>query len=141
MLKQQFLMAWKIKFISDNGLFKYAYGNNQQTRTKPEAALQKPLSLIYLLIKYLTNYFILRSVRRRSTQKVGDTSSIFFYLLCFTGLGHNQFKSYSNFAEVVDFAYWWRGIGKGLFMQSANEACHNMPIPAVGCSTETVVIC
>ena len=27
---------------------------------------------------------------------------------------HHWFKSYSDFAKVVNFAYWWSCIGKGL---------------------------
>ena len=32
------------------------------------------------------------------------------------------FKSYSDFAERVFFAYWWSFIGKGLRLQSAQQA-------------------
>ena len=35
----------------------------------------------------------------------------------------NWFKSYSDFAELVDFAYWWSFIGKGLRLQPAQQAC------------------
>ena len=31
------------------------------------------------------------------------------------------FKSYGNFAELVDFAYWWSCIGKGLSLQPAHK--------------------
>ena len=33
------------------------------------------------------------------------------------------FKSYNDFAEWVDFAYWWSFIGKGLRLQSGQQAC------------------
>ena len=33
------------------------------------------------------------------------------------------FKSYGDFAEWVDFAYWWSCIGKGLRLQPAQQAC------------------
>ena len=33
------------------------------------------------------------------------------------------FKSYGDFAEWVDFAYWWSFIGKGLHLQPAQPAC------------------
>ena len=36
---------------------------------------------------------------------------------------HHLFKSYGNFAEWVDFAYWWGFIKKGLHMQPAQKAC------------------
>ena len=32
-------------------------------------------------------------------------------------------KSYGDFAEWVDFAYWWSFIGKGLRLQPAQQAC------------------
>ena len=31
--------------------------------------------------------------------------------------------SYSDFAELVDFAYWWRFIWKGLRLQPVQQAC------------------
>ena len=36
---------------------------------------------------------------------------------------HYWFKSYGDFAEWVDFAHWWRFIGKGLRLQPAQQAC------------------
>ena len=36
---------------------------------------------------------------------------------------HNWFKSYSNFAEWVDVASWWRCFGKGLRLQHADQDC------------------
>ena len=36
---------------------------------------------------------------------------------------HYWFKSYGDFVEFVDFAYWWSFIGKGLRLQSAQQAC------------------
>ena len=33
------------------------------------------------------------------------------------------FKSYSNFAEYVDFAFWWSFIEQGLRLQPAQKAC------------------
>ena len=33
------------------------------------------------------------------------------------------FKSYGHFTELVDFAYYWSGIGKGLRLQLAQQAC------------------
>jgi hypothetical protein len=33
------------------------------------------------------------------------------------------FKNYGDFAEWVDFAYWWSFIGKGLRLQPAQQAC------------------
>ena len=36
---------------------------------------------------------------------------------------HNWFKSYGDFAELVDFAHWWSFIGKGLLLQPAQQAC------------------
>ena len=33
------------------------------------------------------------------------------------------FKSYSNFAEWLGFAYWWSFIKKGLRLQPAQQAC------------------
>ena len=36
---------------------------------------------------------------------------------------HYYFKSYDDFAEWVDFAYWWSCIGKGLRLQPAQQAC------------------
>ena len=33
------------------------------------------------------------------------------------------FKSYGDFAEWVDFVYWWSCIGKGLRLQPAQQAC------------------
>ena len=35
---------------------------------------------------------------------------------------HYCFKSYGDFAELVDFAYWWSCIGKGLRLQPAQQA-------------------
>ena len=36
---------------------------------------------------------------------------------------HTWFKSYGDFAELVDFAYWWRCIRKGLQLQPVQQAC------------------
>ena len=36
---------------------------------------------------------------------------------------HQWYKSYGHFTEGVDFAYWWSFIGKGLCLQSAQQAC------------------
>ena len=36
---------------------------------------------------------------------------------------HYWFKSYSDFAEWVDFAHWWSFIRKGLCLQPAQQAC------------------
>ena len=36
---------------------------------------------------------------------------------------HYWFKSYSDFDQLVDFAYWWSCIGKGLRLQSVQYAC------------------
>ena len=33
------------------------------------------------------------------------------------------FKRYGDFAELVDFAFWWIYIGKGLRLQPAQQAC------------------
>ena len=33
-------------------------------------------------------------------------------------------KSYGNFADLVDFAYWWSCIGKGLRLRPAEQACY-----------------
>ena len=38
---------------------------------------------------------------------------------------HYWFKSYSNFAEWVDFAYRWSCIGKGVRLQLAQQVCSN----------------
>ena len=35
------------------------------------------------------------------------------------------FKSYGDFAECVDFAYWWSCIGKGLRLQPLQQAFLN----------------
>ena len=35
------------------------------------------------------------------------------------------FKSYGDFAEWVDVAYWWSFIGKDLRLQPAQQACFN----------------
>ena len=40
-----------------------------------------------------------------------------------TSKSHSWFKSYGDFAERVDFAQWWSFIGKGLRLQSAQQAC------------------
>ena len=32
-------------------------------------------------------------------------------------------QKFGNFAEWVDFAYWWSCIGKGLRLQPAQQAC------------------
>ena len=37
---------------------------------------------------------------------------------------HYWFKSYGDFAEWVDFAYWWNFIGKGLRLQPEQQAFH-----------------
>ena len=36
---------------------------------------------------------------------------------------HYWFKSYGDFAEWLDFAYWWSCIGKGLRLQAVQKAC------------------
>ena len=36
-------------------------------------------------------------------------------------------QSYGDFAEWVDFAYWWSCIWKGLRLQPAQQACFNTP--------------
>ena len=36
---------------------------------------------------------------------------------------HYWFKSYGDFAEWVNFAYWRSFIGKGLLLQPAQQAC------------------
>ena len=38
-------------------------------------------------------------------------------------ISHHWFKRKSNFAEWVDFAYWWSCIWKGLRLQPAQQAC------------------
>ena len=35
----------------------------------------------------------------------------------------HSFKSYSDFVKLMDFAYWWSFIGKGLHLQPAQQAC------------------
>ena len=52
---------------------------------------------------------------------------------CCTGLGHSKcqktpklyhlLKSYGDFAEKVDYAYWWSCIWIGLRLQSMQQAC------------------
>ena len=40
--------------------------------------------------------------------------------------GHHQwFRSNGNFTEGVDMAYWWSCIGKGLRLQTAQQAYLN----------------
>ena len=41
----------------------------------------------------------------------------------FQGDLHYWFKSYGNFAEWMNFAYWWSFIGKDLRRQPAQHAC------------------
>ena len=36
---------------------------------------------------------------------------------------HHWFKSFGEFAEIGDFAYWWSCIRKGLRLKPAQEAC------------------
>ena len=36
---------------------------------------------------------------------------------------HHWLKSYCGFAECLDFAFWYRCIGKGLRLQSAQKVC------------------
>ena len=35
---------------------------------------------------------------------------------------HHWLKSYSDFAELVDFAYWWSCINKGVRLQPEQHA-------------------
>ena len=35
---------------------------------------------------------------------------------------HQWFKSYGRFTDGVDLAYWWSFIGKGLRLQTAQQA-------------------
>ena len=42
---------------------------------------------------------------------------------------HYRFKSYGNFSELVDFAYWWSCIRKGWRLQPVQQACfRNIPL-------------
>ena len=41
---------------------------------------------------------------------------------------HNWFKRNGDFAEWVDFTHWWSFIGKGLFLQPAQQACFLLDI-------------
>ena len=72
------------------------------------------------------------SLRRRHTLTVGDGASL--HKIDYVGRrgdskyqraskSHYWFKSYGNFAEWVNFVYWWRYIGKGLRLQPAQQAC------------------
>jgi hypothetical protein len=36
---------------------------------------------------------------------------------------HYWCKSFADFAQWVDFAFWWSFIGKGLLLQPAQQAC------------------
>ena len=92
------------------------YWSVQQTRAKPGAALQTSLSLIH----WLSHPLVKISLRRRHAQKVKngassqkrnyfrDSKSWRAFKLLY------RVKSYADFAECVDFAYWWSCIRKGL---------------------------
>ena len=43
---------------------------------------------------------------------------------------HHWFKSDGDFADWVDFAYWWSCIGKGLRLQHAQQACYCASVQA-----------
>ena len=73
------------------------------------------------------------SLRRRHALTVADSafSHKIDYVTIFKEIlnpeGHpnriNGSKVTANFAELVDYAYWWSFIGKGLRLQPAQQAC------------------
>ena len=44
---------------------------------------------------------------------------------------NDYFKSYRDFAEYVDFAYWWNCITKDLRLQPVQKACFHFFLPVV----------
>ena len=42
-----------------------------------------------------------------------------------------------DFAELVDFAYWWSCIGKGLHLQPVQQACFTKVRYLIDCSLST----
>ena len=95
-----------------------------QTRAKPGAALRTPPSLIHSLIE---SSFVKISLQCRHAQRVVDGA--LSHKIDWVrksqrpSKSHFWFKSYRDFAELVDFAYWWSCIGKGLRLQPAQQAC------------------
>ena len=75
------------------------------------------------------------ALRRRQAETVRDSSSSYSHIchICNSDKtlsksqralkSHQWFRSYDNFTEGVDLAYWWSCIGKGLRLQPAQQAC------------------
>ena len=69
------------------------------------------------------------SLRRRHALTVADGAfshkidyvTIFQEIVNPKSKSHYWFKSYGNFAELVDFAHRWSFIGKGLHLQACNQ--------------------
>ena len=95
-------------------------GSNKQTLPKPGAALQTPLfdSVIDSLL-VCENIFTTppRPNGWRCYNFQGNSKSQR------ASKSHYWFKSYGDFPEWVDFAYWWSCIGKGLLLQPRKQAC------------------
>ena len=98
------------------------YSNIQQTREKPGAALQTPLSLTDLLIdlvilqlKYL---YGATKPKRLKMVVLPQKQTILHFFRNSKSLRASKslywFQSYGNFDELVDFAYQWSCIRKGL---------------------------
>ena len=64
------------------------------------------------------------TLRRRHALTVADGAfSHKIYYVTRASKSLYWFKSYGDLSELLDFAYWWSFIGKGLRLQPAQQAC------------------
>ena len=132
------LWMWDSRWHQNQPIYIY----NQQTRTKPGAALQTALWFIQVHKPFPPS-----ALRRCYPQTVRDSSSSYKidYVIVIKNFqksqraskSHQWFKSYGHFTEGVDLAYWWSFIGGG----SAPAACAaGLFLAAPGQNSKTQIV-
>ena len=73
---------------------------------------------------YSTIVHVLGDSKSQRASKVYLILVQYWYLI----LVQYWFKSYGDFSEWVDFAYWWSFIWKDLRLQPAQQACFSLQV-------------